>query len=282
MLKNPRLRTVVADMKGHPASMMLEVFFEFEEEYPMYATWEGGPFMPMPERHTATVVIPYRDLAAYGSEKMADYMTRKAWRMVSCYRPPVDDTIGIEEVKQALEKPHYRLMVNQHPSRYIRHRYAENWYMQRQAEIRLVEEMTHAMDLGIDDFLGGFATTTCAKPQPECELTLKTLREAMEYAMGTPTPCHGKAGSLTLYIGNGTDKVQKYKTKGGKMPYLSKLAKKLLDADTKALVKAGYLDSELDLTEEGAAELMDIVLLANKPAMVAAAKAKIKEAKENE
>lgn len=96
-------------------------------------------------------------------------------------------------------------------------------------------------------------------------------------------PCHGQRGSRTLYIGNGTNKVQKYKnTKGGTMPYLSNIAKKLLDADTKVLVKAGYLDSELELTEQGAAELIEILFLANKPAMVASAKAKIKEAKENE
>ena len=270
-------------MKGHPSSMMLEVFFEFEEEYPMFATWEGGPLMPMPERHTATVVIPYRDLAAYGSEKMADYMTRKAWRMVSCYRPPVDDTIGIEEVKQALEKPHYRLMVNQHPSRYTRHRYAQDWEAQRQAERRLIDEMTRSMlDIDIDDFLGGFAATTCAKPQPGSELTLKTMREAVEKVSGTPGFERLMYMGCPVYIGNGTKPIKKYKTKGGAMPYLSKIAKKLLDADTKVLVKAGYLDSELDLTEEGAAELMEVLFMANKPAMVAAAKAKIKEAKENE
>lgn len=65
-----------------------------------------------------------------------------------------------------------------------------------------------------------------------------------------------------------------------KKPMFSTLMKRLLDSDTKTLIKAGFLDSELDLTEEGETELMSLLLLANKEAMVKAALEKIQEEKE--
>ena len=51
--------------------------------------------------------------------------------------------------------------------------------------------------------------------------------------------------------------------------------KKLVDADTQALVKAGYINGDLELTDEGKNELMALVFDANKAALVVAAQAKL-------
>lgn len=69
------------------------------------------------------------------------------------------------------------------------------------------------------------------------------------------------------------------KPKKSLMNKLSIIAKKLLDADTATLVKAGYLDSELDLTEEGGEALDAILFAANKAALVEAANEKLAEEK---
>ncbi len=59
---------------------------------------------------------------------------------------------------------------------------------------------------------------------------------------------------------------------------LSNIAKRLLDADTKTLRKANFLDSELNLTHEGKSALWAILFDANKAALVAAAQEAIDEA----
>lgn len=72
------------------------------------------------------------------------------------------------------------------------------------------------------------------------------------------------------------------KKKGGLMSTVSKLAAKLLDADLRTLIKAGYLDSELNLTHEGQRALL-IVLFQQKEVkaeLVKAAKEDIKARKE--
>jgi len=61
---------------------------------------------------------------------------------------------------------------------------------------------------------------------------------------------------------------------------LGALMKRLLDKDTQTLVKAGFLDKDLSLTSEGEAEVLAIILEANKKALVEAAQAKIDEEKE--
>lgn len=61
---------------------------------------------------------------------------------------------------------------------------------------------------------------------------------------------------------------------------ISSMIKKLVDADTKTLMKAGFLDNELDLTEEGRAELDSIMFIANKAALVKAAAERIEEMKD--
>lgn len=61
---------------------------------------------------------------------------------------------------------------------------------------------------------------------------------------------------------------------------LSNFIKKMVDADTQALIEADYMFSDLGgLTNEGKEELMNILFIANKAALVEAAKAKIEEAK---
>ncbi len=61
---------------------------------------------------------------------------------------------------------------------------------------------------------------------------------------------------------------------------LSTIAKKLFDADTKTLIKAGFLDQHLlTLTEVGRAQIWAILFEQNKAALVAAAQADIDEKK---
>ncbi len=59
---------------------------------------------------------------------------------------------------------------------------------------------------------------------------------------------------------------------------LSSIAKRLLDADTKVLIKAGYMHSDLSLTEKGLKSLTSIVFEQNKAAVVAEAQADLDEA----
>lgn len=61
---------------------------------------------------------------------------------------------------------------------------------------------------------------------------------------------------------------------------ISAIAKKLLDGDTKTLIKAGFIDNNLDLTDKGTAALNAIVFEQNKAALVEAAKAEVEEAKQ--
>jgi hypothetical protein len=58
---------------------------------------------------------------------------------------------------------------------------------------------------------------------------------------------------------------------------ITNLVKKLVDADTQALIKAGYLNGDLELTSQGRAELETIAFTANKEALVALAKEKVAE-----
>ncbi len=61
---------------------------------------------------------------------------------------------------------------------------------------------------------------------------------------------------------------------------LSTIAKKLFDADTKTLIKAGFLDQHsLTLTDAGRAQIWAILFEQNKAALVAAAQADIDEKK---
>lgn len=63
------------------------------------------------------------------------------------------------------------------------------------------------------------------------------------------------------------------------MKTLGVMMKKLLDADTQVLVKAGYINGDLELTNEGTTALDSILFDTAKPALVALANAKLEEEK---
>ena len=56
---------------------------------------------------------------------------------------------------------------------------------------------------------------------------------------------------------------------------LGNIAKRLLDADTKTLIKAGFLDTNLDITDSGRRALWGILFETHKAAFVAEAQAKL-------
>lgn len=61
---------------------------------------------------------------------------------------------------------------------------------------------------------------------------------------------------------------------------LTSIAKRILDSDTKTLIKAGYLDNSLALTEEGGEALTALLLQKNLPELVKLADEKISDAEE--
>jgi hypothetical protein len=63
------------------------------------------------------------------------------------------------------------------------------------------------------------------------------------------------------------------------MTKLNTMMKKLLDADTQTLVKAGYINGDLELTSAGRDALNTIVFQANKAALVAMAQEALEEEK---
>ncbi|HCR36117.1 TPA: hypothetical protein DIU22_03700 [Candidatus Woesebacteria bacterium] len=58
---------------------------------------------------------------------------------------------------------------------------------------------------------------------------------------------------------------------------ITNLVKKILDADTRKLIKAGFINGDLALTDEGISELMGILFLANKEELLKVADEKIKD-----
>lgn len=64
------------------------------------------------------------------------------------------------------------------------------------------------------------------------------------------------------------------------MGNLSKLAKRIFDKDTKTLIKAGYLNSDLSFTKEGEEAVMSILLEKNKADLVELANEELEEKKE--
>lgn len=308
-MQEPRLRTVFVDFHRGPNETVM-VRYEFEEKYPMYHTELGlSSIMPQPMTYEVDQFIPMYDLRRYGALKMAEIFTERAWHKACGYfntHPRyLNTSTGVHEVGELLSnpgtRPYHRMMVRdmgyhmrvvENP--YLRPGtavigYEQNYNaMLRTAQYRVfppldidstINDAFKAMNLEMEKFMGGFAATTTCSTGKESQLTLAAMEKALE-TLGVP--CRGKRGSKTLYIGNGTAPIKKYKTKGGQMSYISKLGKRLLDADTKSLIKAGFLDSELDLTECGVQELLAIVFESNRAELVKAAKAKIKEAKDNE
>lgn len=62
---------------------------------------------------------------------------------------------------------------------------------------------------------------------------------------------------------------------------LSTIAKRLLDKDTKTLAKAGYIDSELNITRHGWDKLKALIFEANKTELVKMATEELEEEKES-
>lgn len=62
---------------------------------------------------------------------------------------------------------------------------------------------------------------------------------------------------------------------------LNSMMKRLLDASTKKLIKAGYIDGDLMLTEKGKLALFTILFAANKEELVKLAEEDLKEEKES-
>ncbi len=69
------------------------------------------------------------------------------------------------------------------------------------------------------------------------------------------------------------------KTKKSIMSKVTTMFKKLLDPDTQALVEAGYLDQNLEITNDGEFQLKVLAFELNRAALVTLAKEKIAEAK---
>ena len=61
------------------------------------------------------------------------------------------------------------------------------------------------------------------------------------------------------------------------MKSLGVMMRKLLDSDTQTLVKAGYINGDLELTSEGTTALDSVIFDANKAALVALAQTKLDE-----
>ncbi len=90
----------------------------------------------------------------------------------------------------------------------------------------------------------------------------------------SPRPTYG----ITYDDGNkGEGEAEYYEliNKKGIMKTLSLMMKRLLDSDTQTLVKAGYITSDLELTEYGEDALITILFLMNKAELVKMAQAEL-------
>jgi hypothetical protein len=71
------------------------------------------------------------------------------------------------------------------------------------------------------------------------------------------------------------ESIIKQKNKKTTMTQINIMMKKLLDSDTQTLVRAGFLDNELNLTDEGKEAIFVSLFDTQKAALVVAAQAKI-------
>jgi hypothetical protein len=83
--------------------------------------------------------------------------------------------------------------------------------------------------------------------------------------------------------GQGPESYYKPETdnKSSVMKKVSSMFKALVDADTRTLKEAGFINGDLELTDDGKAELVAILFAANKDALVKIAKEYLEEAKAN-
>lgn len=73
---------------------------------------------------------------------------------------------------------------------------------------------------------------------------------------------------------------QEYLGEKGTIMKITNLVKKLLDKDTQTLVKAGLINGDLQLTDEGTTELLSILFIEKKDELVKIAQEKLDEEKE--
>lgn len=116
-------------------------------------------------------------------------------------------------------------------------------------------------------------------------LSLDSMREAYTTVSNNvwtvPSYFTGFGGGLNSFIDDETKPSKKMSIKE-RIHMLSKIAKKLLDADTKVLVKVGWLDSELDVTEEGESEIFSFLMGLYKKELATEARKELKENKNKE
>lgn len=101
----------------------------------------------------------------------------------------------------------------------------------------------------------------------------------------TEVSTHPDGEQFISVVGNGTSKhgtygdmFTKVKSKQIHMK-ITNLVKKILDSDTRTLVKAGFINGDLALTEEGSTELLGILFLEKKIELVKIANEKLDETK---
>jgi hypothetical protein len=85
-------------------------------------------------------------------------------------------------------------------------------------------------------------------------------------------------------VGSGEERHYKLVERGNKtiMQKVSTMFKLLVNDDTKALKEAGYINGDLELTDEGNNELRAILFAANKAELVKVAKDKLAEEAKNQ
>lgn len=108
----------------------------------------------------------------------------------------------------------------------------------------------------------------------ETEKSLYTMPEKLklpeDFYFRSPT-----AGILRYDEVGSVDWKKLTATKKPLMKTLNAMMKQLLDSDTQTLVKAGYINGDLEFTSEGINALTTILFAQNKPALVADAQTKL-------
>ncbi len=137
--------------------------------------------------------------------------------------------------------------------------------------VKVGDEVRMKIRIGNDcDYLSNNKTAIITKIQSRPDGTLEF------WFINSPndTPCGPHI--------NQENKIELIKRKQGLMKNLGIMLKKLVDADTQTLLKAEYLNGDLELTDAGERALLAILFSANKAELVALAQAELDEAAKKE